>query len=290
MKPTISITIIGSSETPRVVCSEKISNSDTSSKRLTTVQFSYWLAGLIDGDGTLLVSKKKYASCEITVGIKEFLLLSLVKERLGGSIKKRSGAAAYRWRLHNAKGVNKLLSLVDGKLLIEKRQEQYLAVCAALKRTPVEPPQCAPKGGVSRRHAWITGFYEAEGFFNVNRATLQCTITLSRKERTILENIRRVMGGNVYYDKSWDGWLYSAASLTSISHWVSYFSSYPLRSWKQTQLKRFKRVLLYKSRGVHLRGPVAGRSWKRFQQLLNEFHAKHKAQNNHHGKAQETTP
>ena len=258
---------IGSSETPRAVCSEKISNINTSSrgKTLSTLQFSYWLAGLIDGDGCLLLSPKGYASCEITVGIKEHILLSSVKKHLGGAIKKRTGVNAYRWRLHNNKGINMLLDFIDGKLIIKRRQSQYNLVCAALKRTPlVSKP-------ISRRNAWITGFYEAEGFFNVNRTTLQCSITLTQKECTTLEDIRRVMGGKIYYDKSWDGWLYSASNLTDISQWVNYFSSYPLRSWKQIQLQRFKRVLLYKSRGVHLRGPDGGRSWKRFQQLLKEF-------------------
>ena len=259
---------IGSSETTRAVCSEKISNINTSSrgKTLSTLQFSYWLAGLIDGDGSLLLSKKGYGSCEITVGIKEYILLSSVKKHLGGTIKLRTGVAAYRWRLHNIEGINMLFDFIDGKLRIEKRQSQYNLLCAALKRTPL---LCKP---ISCHNAWITGFYEAEGFFNVNRTTLQCTITLTQKEYTILEDIRCVMGGKIYYDKSWDGWLYSASNLTDISHWVKYFSSYPLRSWKQIQLQRFKRVLLYKSRGVHLRGPVAGRSWKRFQQLVNEFH------------------
>ena len=272
MKNTRFITknniFIGSSETPRAVCSEKISNIDTCSrgKTLSTLQFSYWLAGLIDGDGCLLLSKKGYASCEITVGIKQHILVSSVKKHLGGTIKKRAGVNAYRWRLDNIKGINMVLDFIDGKLRIKRRQLQYNLVCVALERTPlVSKP-------ISRRNAWITGFYEAEGLFNVNRTTLQCSITLTQKDSLILEDIRRVMGGKIYYDKSWDGWLYSASNLTDISHWVTYFSLYPLRSWKQIQLQRFKRVLLYKGRGVHLRGPAAGRSWKRFQQLLNEFH------------------
>ena len=259
---------IGSSETPRAVCSEKISNINTCSrgKTLSTLQFSYWLAGLIDGNGCLLLSKKGYVSIEITVGIKEHILLSSVKKHLGGTIKMRAGVNAYRWRLHNIKGINMVLDFIDGKLRIKGRQLQYNLVCAALKRTPlVSKP-------ISRRNAWITGFYEAEGLFDVNRTTLQCSITCSQKEYTILEDIRRVMGGKIYYQKSWDGWLYSTSNYTHISHWVNYFSWYPLRSWKQIQLHRFKRILLYKGRTVHLRGPAAGRSWKRFQQLLNEFH------------------
>ena len=53
------------------------------------IHFSYWLAGLIDGDGYLGVCKKNYVCCEITVGDKQLNLLSLVKKNLGGTIKKR---------------------------------------------------------------------------------------------------------------------------------------------------------------------------------------------------------
>lgn len=260
---------IGSPETIRAVCSKKISNINTSSKgkNLSTIQFKYWLAGLIDGDGSLLVSKKGYSSCEITVGRKELILLSSVKMYCGGSIKMRIKYNKYRWRLHNYKGVNMLLDFIDGKLMLAQRQSQYKNVCAFLGRTPL------PSQPISIRNAWLTGFYEAKGYFHVNRTTLQCNITCAQKDRTLLLSIQHVMGGRIYYDKSWDGWLYSASSLADISNWVKYFSLFPLRSWKQVQLHRFKRVLLYKSRGVHLRGLAAGRSWKRFQQLLNEFHS-----------------
>ena len=78
--------IKGSSETIRAACTkeiEKITNTAVLSKNRyeTSELFSYWLAGLIDADGCLLVSKAGYTSCEITVGAKEFSLLSLVKKK-----------------------------------------------------------------------------------------------------------------------------------------------------------------------------------------------------------------
>ena len=262
--------IIGSSETPRAVCSKNISNINTLSRRktLTNLQFSYWLAGLIDGDGSLLVSKSGYTSCEITVSTKELPVLNKVKARLNGAIKPRTKTNACRWRLHNKKGMHLLLDFIDGKLLLEKRQEQYKQVCLALGRLPLLSKK------ISKRNHWITGFYEAEGEFNVNKTTLQCTITLSQKDCTLLQEIQNVMGGKIYYIESLHRWLYSASSLTDIEQWVKYFSTHLLCSWKQVQLQRFKRVLLYKSRGVHLIGYNKKRSVKRLRQLLKQFHDK----------------
>ncbi len=53
--------------------------------------FFDWLAGLIDGDGSLLVSKQDYTSCEITLHSKEKDALELIRSYLGGSVTKRSG-------------------------------------------------------------------------------------------------------------------------------------------------------------------------------------------------------
>jgi ubiquinol-cytochrome c reductase cytochrome b subunit len=53
-KRTLSSFLVGTSETIR-----------------TSDRFNEWLSGLIDGDGSLLVSKKGYISCEITVALKD---------------------------------------------------------------------------------------------------------------------------------------------------------------------------------------------------------------------------
>ena len=255
-----------SSETTRAVCSQEISNMNTRArgKSLSALQFSHWLAGLIDGDGCLLVSKKGFASCEITVGERERTLLETVKSRLGGKITARNAVGAHRWRLHNNSGMIQLVKCIQGKCQLPRRRVQLERVCAALQLPP--PKQCS----FSTANAWLAGFYEAQGYFHVNFTTLQCSITLSQKDRWILEQVSLHLGGPIYHDKSWDGFLYSASSLQDISSWVKYFSTFPLRSWKQIQLHRFKRVLLYKSRGAHLEG-APKKQQKRFQRLLQEF-------------------
>lgn len=60
------------------------------------IRFNQWLAGLIDGDGTLQVSKAGYSSCEITVSLADERLLRIIQNKLGGAIKARSGVKAIR--------------------------------------------------------------------------------------------------------------------------------------------------------------------------------------------------
>ena len=255
----------GSSETLRAVCSQQISNINTKTRRAhkSSIFFSHWLAGLIDGDGSLLVSKKGYTSCEITVAEREWKVLETIKSRLGGTIKVRSGVRALRWRLHNRQGMEKLIGLINGKLCLPEKEEQLKKVCSILQIPPLLGARPQANNG------WCAGFFEAEGYFHINSSTLQCSITLSQKKVEILRGIGVHFPAPIYHDKGWDGWLYAASSKGSIFLWVQYFSRFPLISWKQIQLLRFKRALFYKERGVHR--TRTGRPWKRFQRLLKEF-------------------
>jgi hypothetical protein len=58
--------------------------------------FLYWLAGLIDGDGSLLVNKNKALTCEITVHERDVKALFKIKAIYHGSVLKRSNVKAYR--------------------------------------------------------------------------------------------------------------------------------------------------------------------------------------------------
>lgn len=282
-----------SSETTRAACSQKRMSAKTLKSK---THFQDWLAGLIDGDGCFLVSKHGYTSCEITVGEDEKDVLYRVKQELGGSVTVRTGVRAYRWRLHNRKGMLNLVFLVNNRLRLSIRQKQLENVKNALSLSTKEDTivldpninkhggmmqKVHPKGTVNKserfiesndkgytnsvpkkavfsslksisNNYWLTGFFDAEGYFNVNRANLQCTITLSQKEADILHTIQKEMGGAVHFDKSWQGYVYSASSKLDLEKWFFYFSTYALKcSKKVILLKRFQRIILFKSRRYH---------------------------------------
>ena len=64
-------------------------------------KWNQWLAGLIDGDGGFYLTKKGYASLEITMDIRDEHALQLIKNVYGGSIKLVSGARALRYCLRH---------------------------------------------------------------------------------------------------------------------------------------------------------------------------------------------
>lgn len=113
-------TLVGSSEAIRLLNFKILakhligrlfsSSSDKDSK------WREWLAGLIDGDGSFQLSKKGYASLEITMDIRDEHALQVIKNKYGGSIKLRSGAKALRYRLLNKKGLLALINDVNGQI------------------------------------------------------------------------------------------------------------------------------------------------------------------------------
>lgn len=210
------------------------------------IHFTYMLAGLIDGDGYLGVSNRNYTCCEITVQYSELSLLQLIKKNLGGTISLRNKVKAYRWRLHKKESMCNLVEYINGKCLLPSKKIQLENVCKILKI------RFNCKSFFNIHTYWLTGFFEAEGYFNVNSSTLQCSITVSQKNPELLENIKSFFGGNVYYDKSSKGYLYSCSNEISLHKWFTYFSQFPLKSRKNIDLLRFKRIILFKHRKYHV--------------------------------------
>ena len=64
-------------------------NQSSNSTNIGEESWNEYLAGLIDGDGSLLISKEGYASLEITMDIHDEYALNKVKQKLGGSVKPR---------------------------------------------------------------------------------------------------------------------------------------------------------------------------------------------------------
>ena len=101
-------------------------------KQLIFKQDQYWnewFSGLVDGDGSLLISKKGYMSLEITMSIYDEKTLLQIKQKLKGSIKIRTNALAFRYRLHHKDGMIKALNKLNGLCRNSKRVVQLQKLC-----------------------------------------------------------------------------------------------------------------------------------------------------------------
>lgn len=184
--------LVGTSETTRAT----IYSNDK------TISFYEWLAGIIDGDGSFQVSKKGYVSLEITIGLEDLPLLIYIKNVFGGSIKIRSGAKAYRYRLHNRIGIINLIYCINGYIRHSGRLSQFHRICQVFKIDVINPIILTINSN------WFSGFFDADGTINISikNSIPQLTISVTNKLLQDVEMYKVIFGGNIYYDSSQNGY------------------------------------------------------------------------------------
>jgi len=206
-----------------------------SSYRKEVNLFNEWLSGLIDGDGSLLVSKKGYVSCEITMSLNDEYALRYVQNKLGGSIKLRSGVKAIRYRLHNKKGIIDLVNRINGKIRHTARLKQLNLVCTILDIKFKMPDL------LHNKHGWFSGFFDADGIITFslkgNSLNPQLTISVCNKLLIDVSYFKEIFGGNIYFDRGQNGYYkWSIQDKKDILNFLNYIKSCPSRSIKRKKL------------------------------------------------------
>lgn len=210
-----------------------------------------WLAGLIDGDGYFGVSKKGYASLEITMCSRDGKCLHYIKNIYGGSVKPRSGMDAVRYRLHDKKGITKLVNDLNGLLQNSTRILQFNEILHLynIKLLPQEP--------LIYDNSWFSGFFDADGTITINKTNLQLAISVSQKHTQVLDFYKALHGGEVYIDRSSQTHKWYISSKEDILKMVEYFKKHSSRSEKVQRIhlipKFYKlKELLHANKGTPL--------------------------------------
>lgn len=197
------------------------------------LSWNQWLAGLIDGDGSLIISPKGYASCEITMDLRDEHALMQVKQKLGGSVKLRSGSKSIRYRLHHKKGIENLLHRINGEIRNTVRLEQLRKMC---EKYHIDFKQPTP---ISLNNGWFAGFFDADGTITISIKNNypQLTISVSNKKEIDIMYYKEFFKGNIYYDKgSYGSYKWSIQSKSDILEFLEYIKKFPARSHKKQRL------------------------------------------------------
>ena len=236
------------------------------------ILFNQYLAGLIDGDGSLLISNKGYASLEITMDIFDFDNLNKIKQKLGGSIKLRSGARAFRYRLHNRAGILDLLNRINGHIRNSKRMPQLKNMCDLYGILYKEPIPLTPDNG------WFAGFFDADGsiFYCMKQGVPQLTIEVSNKKKIDLIPFQKNFGGYLRYDRQANVYKWDLYSKEDIYAFCTYLKKHPLQSHKKKRFFLIKRFYALKSCGA-FRGDsqplnLLNKAWIKFEKDWTYFY------------------
>lgn len=203
---------------------------------LNTLKFNEWLAGLIDGDGYFLLTKKGYVSCEICMDARDKKALYLILHKYGGSIKSVSGAKAYKYKLRNRKGLLHLINDINGLIRNPIRLLQMNKLCNKYEILIKYPKALTYSNG------WLSGFIDSDGSVYLNEKSGQIFISITQKNRFLLEPLVSLYGGRIDIlspkIEAFKYVIYRKNELYSLID--NYFSKYPLKT------EKFKRVCLIK--------------------------------------------
>jgi len=165
-------------------------------KNLNNLPFSSYLAGLIEGDGTIIVpqvlrsskGKLNYASIQLVFHLKDLPLALIIQKELGlGSLSRKKGVNAYILTINSYEGLYLIISIINGNMRTPKIYSLYNLIdfLNNLKGTTIEKKPINNSSLDS--NGWLSGFIEADGSFQV-RTTLggkytkfECKLEISQR-------------------------------------------------------------------------------------------------------------
>jgi len=231
-------------------------------------KFLEWLAGIIDGDGCFLVSKKGYCSLEIVTQLRDKKILYLIKQQFGGSVKLVSGNNHLRYRLHHKKGLLDLINNINGLIRNPIRILQLGRICEIYGIELKDPKPLTYHSG------WLAGFFDTDGSIYYNEVSGQLFITAVQKNRYILEALVELYGGTIYPMVKQEAFKWTCYKKKEVLSLVNdYFKVNPCRS------EKIKRITLvndfYKLRNLHAHSASInsdlGKAWKYYNIKWNSL-------------------
>ena len=229
---------------------------------------SEWLAGLIDGDGCFLLSKKGYASLEIVMELRDQHCLYKVKQLYGGKIQLRKGKNHLRYRLHDKKGILSLINLVNGLIRNPVRLLQLGRLCEKYEIELLQPKPLTYNNG------WLSGFLDADGSIYMNLVSDQIFITATQKNKYILDPLINLYGGKIYIMSKLGHFKWTLYKKDEIISFVeNYIKNFPLRSAKQFRFLLLPKYYELRNLKAHLASEksLLGEAWKEFLRKWDEY-------------------
>ena len=241
-----------------------------SNSRRDGFNFSSYLAGLIEGDGTIIVPKSlrsdkgklNYASVQIAFHLKDLPLALLIQKELGhGSLARKKGVNAYILTINNREGLLLIVSLINGKMRTPKIKALWRLIdWLNLKDQNINLEKKALDTGSLATSPWLSGFIEGDGHFSVRTTVtekyskIECKFELSQRQidhdgnsnlnwmAAVAEFISALVKAT-RVDSSYPQYRVRTTSLNSNKLLENYLNSYPLFGTKYLDYKDWVQIL-----------------------------------------------
>ncbi len=222
-------------------------------KNLSDEELGYFLAGLIEGAGSL-----KKNSLQILFPRNDWYLAHYLKSRIGyGNIYSIEDQNTLRYICKHRKGLFYILSLINGKLVgNSKYEEMILYNYSEDFNINILPPVKR----LSMDNHWLAGFTQANGSFYVKvvkSKNIQTGYSI-RLEYSLKENSNLPLKLLYYLFKKGKvfqcntGWCYKSSGYKTAVKLIDYFDKYSLFGVKYTSFLKFRKVYIMITEGKHL--------------------------------------
>ena len=200
------------------------------------INFNEWLAGLIDGNGYFILTKKGYTSCEICMDFRDKKALYEIKHKYGGTIKPVSGAKALKYKLRNKKGLLLLVNDLNGLIRNPTRLLQMNKLCVKYGIDIIYPKTLTYNNG------WLSGFIDSDGSIYFNEGSGQIFISITQKNRFLLEPLIKLYGGRIdILSPKIEAFKYVVYRKNELYSLIdNYLVKYPLKTEKANRVKLIK--------------------------------------------------
>jgi len=190
--------------TPELICCNIFPFTNVKTKKIINYKDSFnlnlssYLAGLIEGNGSIIVPKTErspkgninYPSIQFFFHLKDLpLALMIQKEIKNGSLYRKKGVNAYILTINNYKGLILLTSLLNGNMRTPKIYNLYSLIdWLNFKLEVINISKKPLNDSPLDSNAWLSGFIEADGHFSVRTTSnskhsrVECKFELSKRQ------------------------------------------------------------------------------------------------------------
>jgi hypothetical protein len=257
-----------------------LSGASNFCNRELDIRFASYLAGLIEGDGTIIVPKTErsaknklyYPSIQIVLDLRDFPLALMVQSKLShGSISKIKGSNAYLLSINKMEGIILVTNVINGYMRTPKVIALYRLIDWLNTRFDLNIEKKNKDINDITSNSWLAGFIDADGHFSV-RTTLgnkcsfgrlrspstkiECKFELSQRQidhnnqdnfeyLNLIANFLSSTVKEIRMDKPKPEYRVRTTSLGGNLILVSYLEKYPLFSSKYLNYKDWLKVLEY---------------------------------------------
>lgn len=235
----------------------------------------YYLAGLIEGDGSIYVPKTEksvkgkinYPSIQISFHLKDLPLALLIQKTIGhGSLNRVNNANCYILTINNYTGIILIINLINGKLRTPKLFD-FNNLIDWMNLTSMDKTDFDTSSLES--NAWLSGFIEADGHFSVRTSLsskypkIECKLEISQRRigkndisnKLFLQPIAYLLLTTVKDIRSYSNYPQYRVRTTSLKANLileEYLSKFPLFGTKYLDFVSWIKVLSYFKSGNHM--------------------------------------